>query len=67
MSYTYKFDPGANAFPLKAKLRADAEDRLRKSLAIQSLVPGRAPPDAIVLLYNGLEVWRWTQEDRWAL
>ena len=64
VAYTFRFDPGIHAYPLRTLSRADAERRLKSSLNLQSRVPGREPPRAVVLLDNGLEVWRWTQVDR---
>ena len=66
MRYTYQFDTGNQAFPLRAGSRAEAEDCVKKSLRIQSQVIGRTPPQAILLLENDVEVWRWTQADRMA-
>ena len=67
MTYTYKFYPGSRrASPLRAASRADAESQLKTFLHLQSQVGGRSPPDAIALIEDGLEVWRWTQDDRWA-
>ena len=64
LAYTFRFDPGVHAYPLRKSSRADAERRLKGSASLQSRVPGKEPPRAVVLLDNGLEVWRWTQADR---
>ena len=65
MNYAYMFEPSRKVFLLRAASRIDAENRLKAALDVQSQVAGRSPPDAVVLLEDGLEVWRWTQADRW--